>query len=100
MLFRSKELTPILPGRSEFELYDQRGRKADTTFQGGYEYAPDALTPGCGNVVVEIYSEKDPNTPFSRPIDAATVERVWEDFDPFRKAFSATDPTPAATAKP
>lgn len=100
LLCGGKELTPILPGRSEFELYDQRGRKADTTFQGGYEYAPDALTPGCGNVVVEIYSEKDPSTPFSRPIDAATIQRVWEDFDPFRKAFSATDPVPAATAKP
>jgi S1-C subfamily serine protease len=100
LLCGGKELTPILPGRSEFELYDQRGRKADTTFQGGYEYAPDALTPTCGNVVVEIYSERDPDTPFSRPIDAATVERVWEDFDSFRRAFPTTDPAPAATAKP
>jgi hypothetical protein len=81
-------------------LNDQRGRKADTTFQGGYEYAPGALVPDCSNVVVEIYSEKDPHTPFSRPIDAATVQRVWEDFGPFRRAFSATEPAPAATAKP
>jgi S1-C subfamily serine protease len=100
LLCGGKELAPILPGRSEFELYDQRGRKADTTFQGEYEYTPDALTPACGNVVVEIYSEKDPNTPFSRPIDGPTVQRVWEDFGPFRRAFSATEPAPAAIARP
>jgi len=89
LLCGGKELTPILPGRGEFELYDQRGRKADTTFQGGYEYGPDALTPECGNVTVEIFSEKDPTTPFSRAIDATTVQRVWEDFDAYRKAFPA-----------
>ncbi len=96
LLCNGKELTPILPGRAEFDLYDQRGRKVDTTFQGAYEYAPDALTPACGNVSVEIYSEKDSTTPVSRSIDATTVQRVWEDFEPFRQAF----PTPAPVAKP
>jgi len=47
-------------------------------------------------VVLEIYSEKDPNTPESKPVDAATVQRVWNDFDPFRQAH----PVPAAAAKP
>ena len=96
LLCGDKELTPILPGRSEFDLYDQRGRKVDTTFQGSYEYAPDALTPSCGNVTMEIYSEKDASTPVSRSIDAATVQRVWEDFEPFRQAFPAS----ASAAKP
>ena len=87
LLCGGKELTPILPGRESFDLYDQRGRKADTTFQGQYEYAPDALTPACGQVTVEIYSEKDSTTPVSKPIEATTVQRVWEDFEPFRQAF-------------
>ena len=77
---------PILPGRTEFDLYDQRGRKVDTTFQGEYEYAPDALTPSCGDVSVEIYSEKDSTAAVSKSIDAATVQRVWEDFAAFRQA--------------
>jgi hypothetical protein len=94
LLCGGKELTPILPGRSEFDLYDQRERKVDTTFQGMYEYQADAVTPACGNVVLEIYSEKDPNTPESKPIDAGTVERVWNDFDPFRQAH------PVAASKP
>jgi trypsin-like peptidase len=96
LLCGGKELTPILPGRAEFDLYDQRERKVDTAFQGVYEYQADAVTPACGNVVLEIYSEKDPNTPESKPIDAATVQRVWNDFDPFRQAH----PAPAPAAKP
>jgi hypothetical protein len=89
-----KELTPIQPGRSGYDLLDQRGRTVDTTFQGRYVYLADAVNPTCGNVVLEIFSEKDPNTPVSRPIEAATVERVWGDFDAFRRAQPAQ--TPAA----
>jgi hypothetical protein len=96
LLCGGKELTPILPGRSEFDLYDQRERKVDTTFQGVYEYQADAVTPACGNVVLEIYSEKNPNAPETRPIDAITVQRVWSDFDAFRQAH----PVPAPAAKP
>ena len=96
LLCGGKEITPILPGRDEFDLYDQRDRKVDTTFQGIYEYLPDAVTPACGTVVLEIYSEKDPGTPESRPVDPATVQRVWNDFEPFRQAHAA----PATTAKP
>jgi S1-C subfamily serine protease len=94
LLCGGKELPPILPGRAPFDLYDQRDRKVDTTFQGMYEYQADAVTPACGNVVLEIYSEKDPNTPESKPIEAFTVQRVWNDFDAFRQAH------PAAAAKP
>jgi S1-C subfamily serine protease len=99
LLCGGKELTPILPGRAEFDLYDQRERKVDTTFQGVYEYPADALAPACGNVVLEIFSEKDPNTPESKSVDAATVQRVWNDFDPFRQAHPAL-PTPSSAAKP
>ena len=99
LLCGGKELTPILPGRAEFDLFDQRERKVDTTFQGVYEYQSDAVTPACGNVVLEIFSEKDPNSPESKSVDAATVQRVWNDFDPFRQAHSAV-PAPSPGAKP
>ena len=99
LLCGGKELTPILPGRAEFDLFDQRERKVDTTFQGVYEYQADAVTPTCGNVVLEIFSEKDPNSPESKSIDAATVQRVWNDFDPFRQAHLAP-PAPVPAAKP
>jgi hypothetical protein len=96
LLCGGRELTPITPRRTEYDLLDQRGRKVDTTFQGHYMYLADAVSPTCGSVVLEIFSEKDPNTPVSRPIEAATVERVWGDFDAFRRA----QPAQAPTAKP
>jgi hypothetical protein len=92
LLCGGKELTPILPGKSEYDLVDARGRTVDTTFQGRYVYQADAVAPSCGNVVLEIYTEKDPNTPIGKPIDSVTVARVWEDFEAYRKAQGAQAP--------
>jgi hypothetical protein len=96
LLCGGKEMTPIEPGRGEYELLGPRGKPIDTTYQGRYVYLADAVSPSCGNVVLEIFSEKDPNTPVSKPIDAVTIERVWGDFDAFRKA----QPVEAPAAKP
>jgi hypothetical protein len=96
LLCGGQEVAPIEPARGEFNLIDQRGRTVDTTYQGGYEYSADAITPACGNVTVEIYSEKDPTTPTSHTLDPATAQRVWEDFDAFRREH----PTPGSAAKP
>lgn len=86
LLCGGKEMTPIEPGRGEYELLDPRGRTVDTTYQGRYVYQADAVSPACGNVELEIFSEKDPNTPITKHIEATTVERVWGDFDAVRKA--------------
>jgi len=88
LLCGSKEIAPIDPGRRQFEL-EARGKTVDTTFEGIYEYPPDAVSPSCGGVTLEIYSEKDPSVPVSKPMDAATVQRIWEDFDPYRKSIAA-----------
>jgi hypothetical protein len=85
LLCGGKELEPIEPGRSEYELEDMRGRTVDTTFQGRYTYLPDAVGPSCGSVVLEIYSEKDPDTPLTKAIEQTTIDRVWADMDPYRK---------------
>lgn len=88
LLCGGKELPPVDPGRSEFDLRDERGRTMDTTFQGRYVYLPDAMSPACGGVVLEIFSEKDPNAPVAKPVEAATVERVWADLEPYRKTHA------------
>jgi S1-C subfamily serine protease len=92
LLCGGKEITPIEPGRSEFELMNMRGKTVDTTFQGRYTYLPDAVSPSCGGVTLQIFSEKDPNTPISKPMDAATVDRVWADFEAYRRAQSTQTP--------
>ena len=86
LLCGGKELTPIEPGRSEFDLVDDRGRTMDTTYQGRYVYPPEAISPSCGSALLEVYSEKDRDTPLSKTIDSATIERVWADLEPYRKA--------------
>jgi len=85
LLCGGKEIPPIDPGRMDYELHDMREHVIDTTTQGFYSYAPDAISPSCGSVSLEIFSEKDPNTPITQAIDTATVERVWADFEPYRK---------------
>jgi S1-C subfamily serine protease len=92
LLCGGKEVTPVEPGRGEYELLNPRGKTVDTTFQGRYVYLPDAVSPACGGMTLEIYSEKDPNTPISKPIEAATVDRVWADFGPYRNAQAAQPP--------
>ncbi len=86
LLCGGKEVVPIDPGRSEFDLVDDRGRKLDTTFQGRYVYPFDAISPTCGGAVIELYSEKEPDSPLSKTIESATTERVWADLEPYRKA--------------
>jgi len=73
LLCGGKEMEPIEPGRGEYELVDDRGRTVDTTFQGRYSYLPDAISPSCGSVVIEIYSEKEPNTPLTKTIEQPTI---------------------------
>ncbi len=92
LLCGGKEIEPIDPGRSEYELMDVRGRVADTTFQGRYTYLPEAISPSCGGMTLQIFSEKDPNTPVSKILDAETIQRVWNDFDPYRKAQASKTP--------
>ena len=89
LLCGGKEVTPIEPGRGEFELLNMRGQTVDTTFQGRYVYLPDAVSPSCGGVTLEIFSEKDPNAPIGRPIEAVTIDRVWADFQPYRKVLAS-----------
>ena len=89
LLCGGKEMEPIEPGRGEYELVDDRGRTVDTTFQGRYSYLPDAISPSCGSVVIEIYSEKEPNTPLTKTIEQPTIDRIWADLEPYRKAQTA-----------
>ncbi len=92
LLCGGKEVAPVEPGRSEYQLLDQRARAVDTTFQGGYVYLADAVSPACGNVALEVYSEKSPETPLVKSIDPATVTRIWEDFEAFRKSQTVQAP--------
>ena len=82
LLCAGKEVPPIDPGRSHFELPNNHIK--GTTTAGFYSYQPDAISPNCGSVKLEIFSENAPRIPIIRSVNTATVERIWGDMEPYR----------------
>lgn len=82
-----KEIQPIHPGRIPLTVSMQNAavRMNDSTYYGIYSYPPDAVSPECGQVRLEIYSSKDNAQAVVKVLDTKTVDRVWADFDAFRK---------------
>ncbi len=89
-----KEITPIHPGKIATVIDVQSGfiNATDATYQGLYSYPFDAVSPECGQVTLELYSEKNPNQPTVKVLDSDTVERLWADFAPYRKMHAASKP--------
>ena len=83
LLCGGREVIPIDRGRTKTILRGPGGQATDTAYQGAYKYPPDAIAPACGQMTLEIYSDKAPG-PFSFPLSSQTVGRVWSDLEPYR----------------
>ena len=88
LLCGGNEVVPMHPykSRRSINVRTTTGISADTTTAGYYFYLHDAISPSCGEVKLEIYSEEKPNQPITRVLDRKLVERVWSDFEPYRKS--------------
>jgi S1-C subfamily serine protease len=75
------EITPIHPFRLE-----QRLSETEAIYEGLYVFDPGALGPQCGSVKLTLYSEKEPEKPETKVVDAAIVQRFWDDFKGWREA--------------
>jgi S1-C subfamily serine protease len=73
------EVTPIHPLTLE-----RRVSETDAVREGLYIFEPQTLGPQCRTVKLLVYSEKAPDKPDARTIDPSMVERVWQDFAPYR----------------
>src|SRR5713226_4831860 len=95
-----KEVLPIHPGRIPVTISVQNRlvKMDDSTYKGVYLYSPDAVSPDCGQVKLEIYSSKGGDATV-KTFDEKTVQHVWADFDAFRKA-QAVGTQAASAAKP
>jgi len=82
LLCAGKEVPPIDPGRSQFELPGNHIK--GTTTAGFYSYQPDAISPNCDNAKLEIFSENSPRTPIVTSVSTTTVQRIWADMEPYR----------------
>jgi len=85
LLCGGKEVEPIHPGKAATvaNAHNAFVSVTDATYVGIYTYPADALQPSCGEVALELYSEKDPNKASRKVLDSKAVERIWADFQPY-----------------
>ncbi|MEZ5291622.1 MAG: serine protease [Vicinamibacterales bacterium] len=75
------DVTPIHPF-----LLERRVTETDAVHEGLYVFTPDALTPACGTVTLEIVSEKEPGKGDTVTVDPKVIDQIWQDFAPYRAA--------------
>jgi hypothetical protein len=73
------EVTPIHP----FKL-ERRVSETEAIYEGLYVYDPGALGPHCATVKVVLYSDKEPEKGDTRVVDPKVLQRIWQDFAPWR----------------
>lgn len=90
LLCGDREVAPITPAEiaSLVNVHNPFVNVSDATYQGFYIYPPDAISPECGDVKLELYSQKDPDHPTVKKLSKKTVQRIWSDFAPFRAVGS------------
>ena len=78
------EVIPIHPFTIE-----RRVSETDAIREGLYVFDPQALGPHCKSVKLVLYSEKEPERQDSRTVDPRVLERIWQDFAPYRTLVAA-----------
>jgi hypothetical protein len=85
LLCGTKEVEPIQPGKDAtvVNAHSSFVNVTDATYIGIYSYPPDAISPSCGKVTLQLYSEKEPDKSESKDLDQKSINRVWNDFRPY-----------------
>jgi S1-C subfamily serine protease len=86
LLCGDKEVAPIHPGKVPL-VFNERNwlvNLTDASFAGWYSYGPEAISPSCGQITLELYAANSPSPITTKILDLKTVSRVWEDFEPYR----------------
>ncbi len=80
-----KEVEPIHPGKIAHILSESNYLVSikDATFEGLYSYPADAISPQCGKVTLEMYSEKKPTEAKVKVLSEKTVTKIAMDFAPY-----------------
>jgi len=100
LLCGSQEITPIRPGKVQLVGGESASASInDTSYMGLYDYLPDAISPACSQVTLEIYADKN-SPPTVKPLDQDTIHAVWNDFEPYRKSRDAQAAAVPAAAAP
>lgn len=73
------ELTPIHP-----LLIERRISEREAVYEGLYAFDPGAISAACGEVRLDVFSEKAPTVAETVIVPAGVLDRVWRDFAAFR----------------
>jgi hypothetical protein len=57
------------------DLHNYFVSATDATYEGFYTYPPDSISPSCGQVVLEMFSEKTPESAATKVLDEKTVQQ-------------------------
>ena len=92
LLCGRKEVEPIQPGKAVTVVNERNSfvNVTDATYVGIYSYPPDAVSPTCGKVTLQLFSEKDPGKSESKDLDQKSIDRVWNDFQPYLAVHGGT----------
>jgi len=86
LLCGGEEIEPIHPGKiPHIMTVDSTVNIVDATYEGLYVYPPDSISPSCGKMTLELYTEKEPTKVKKRDLDRKTIARIWKDFAPYRE---------------
>jgi S1-C subfamily serine protease len=83
-----QEILPLIRNKTEIvrELQNYYKDRKRYTYAGVYSYPHEAFAPGrCRQMQVQVFSEEDIETPITSDVPEATRNRIWMDFQDFRK---------------
>ena len=91
LLCDGREVTPISRNKIELNKSMQSyfKNKMRYTFAGVYSYPFDIFAPGrCQDLKVQVFSEENLETPITTVVDPVRKNRVWNDFEDYRRQMS------------
>jgi S1-C subfamily serine protease len=89
LLCGEQEVMPIHPGKIAHVINEKNQfvNAVDATYEGIYTYPPDAISPDCRGVRLELYSEKEPEKAEIKELSPDVVRRIHSDFEPYSRAW-------------
>lgn len=86
LLCGNEEIVPIEPGKIAHVVDVHSGfvNATDATYEGLYSFPASAISPSCGKVTLQLYSEKKPDSAVSKELSEKTINRISDDFQPYR----------------
>ncbi|HSL54629.1 MAG TPA: hypothetical protein VK868_09560, partial [Pyrinomonadaceae bacterium] len=84
-----REIMPIHPGKIPYFMNESNYfiRAKDATYEGLYSYPEGAISSTCGEVRLEVFSERNPEKPSVKKLSDKTIARIEEDFAPYFQRY-------------